>query len=182
VEDITYRDLEPEEAGLIATIDRTEVIDGRYEMIDGKLVLNPLHHVVTGWYPSEITDHTGNIQRMLAEGGRAFGAWHESELVRLVGMDVTGVGGDPGVLQLEPLHVSAPWRNRGIGKTLVALLADAARDRGATAIYISSIPTRNAVDAYLKMGARLADPPDPVLFEREPEDIHLLLSIAPAVQ
>jgi len=176
---ITYRALTPDEAGLIATIDRSEVIDGRYTVTAGRLALNPLSHVVTGWYPSEITDHTANIQRMLANGGRAFGAWHEGDLVGLVALDVSGVGGNPSVFQLEPLHVSAPWRNHGIGKALLAMVAAAARDMGATALYISSIPTRNSVDAYLRMGACLATPPDPVLYAREPEDIHLVLSLQP---
>ncbi len=176
---IAYRILSPGEAPLIATIDRTEVIDGRYAIVDGTLTLTECHHVVTGWYPSEITDHVERIQHAVANGGRAFGAWHESDLVGLAALVVTPVGGDPSVFQLEPLHVSAPWRNQGIGKRLVTMVARAAHARGAESLYISSIPTRNTVDAYLRMGAVVLDTPDPKLFAEEPEDIHLSLAIAP---
>jgi predicted N-acetyltransferase YhbS len=177
---VTYRELETIDAGLFSAIDRSEVIDGRYTVVDGRLVLEPRYHVVTGWYPSEIADHPTRIRHFISTGGRAFGAWHDTTLVGLVALDASGVGGDPSVMQLEPLHVSANYRNFGIGKTLVSMIADAARDLGATSIYISSIPTRNSVDAYLRMGARLASPPDPKLLAKEPEDIHLVLPLVEA--
>jgi ribosomal protein S18 acetylase RimI-like enzyme len=176
---VTYRELETIDAELFSTIDRSEVIDGRYTVVGGRLVLEPHYHVVTGWYPSEIVDHPAKIRHFISSGGSAFGAFAGSGLVGLAALDPSGVGGDASVMQLEPLHVSAGYRNRGIGKTLVA---DAARNLGATLIYISSIPTRNSVDAYLRMGARLASPPDPVLLAMEPEDIHLVLPIVEAVR
>jgi hypothetical protein len=45
------------------------------------------------------------------------------------------------------------------------------------ALYISATPTRNTVDAYLHLGAMLADPPDPYLLALEPDDIHLILAL-----
>jgi GNAT superfamily N-acetyltransferase len=174
---ITYRALLPDDVLLFDTIDRSEIIDGRYRLVNGELVCDSLHHVVTGWYPSEIPDHVNGIQAAMVRGGAAFGAWHGTSLVGITALNVDGVGGDPTVVQLEPLQVSAPWRNHGIGKRLVGMLAGTARARGARSVYISSIPTRNTVDAYLRMGARLATPPDPELFAREPEDIHLVLPL-----
>jgi GNAT superfamily N-acetyltransferase len=174
---ISFRTLNPDDVLKFATIDRSEVIDGRYRVVEGELVCDPHHHVVTGWYPSEIPDHINGIQRAITNGGAAFGAWHEGSLVGITALVVDGVGGDPTVLQLEPLQVSAPWRKQGIGKRLTSMVAGAARARRARFVYISSIPTRNTVDAYLRMGARLASPPDPELFAREPEDIHLVLPL-----
>ncbi|MDQ3655275.1 MAG: hypothetical protein M3457_09365 [Chloroflexota bacterium] len=92
---ITYRSLSPAEAQVLAAIDRSEIIDGRYAAVGGRLMLADLHHVVTGWYPSEVNDHVSRIQRALADGGCAFGAWHESDLVGLAALVVAGVGGDP---------------------------------------------------------------------------------------
>lgn len=179
---VTYREIETIDGELFSTIDRSEVIDGRYTDVGGRLVLEPHYHVVTGWYPSEIVDHPAKIRHFISSGGSAFGAFAGSRLVGLAALEPSRVGGDASVMQLEPLHVSAGYRNRGIGKTLVSLVADAARNLGATSIYISSIPTRSSVDAYLRMGARLAAPPDPVLLAMEPEDIHLVLPIVEAVR
>ena len=75
------------------------------------------------------------------------------------------------------MHVSRAHRGRGVARRLIAMLAERAAALGATALYISATPTRNTVDAYLRIGARLADPPDPVLLAREPDDIHLLLPL-----
>lgn len=61
---------------------------------------------------------------------------------------------------------------------LTELAASRARSLGAAALYISATPTRGTVDAYLRMGAQLLRAPDPELFAREPEDIHLCLSLA----
>jgi ribosomal protein S18 acetylase RimI-like enzyme len=178
---VTYREIDTIDAKLFSTIDRLEVIDGRYTVVGSRLVLEPHYHVVTGWYPSEIADHPAKIRHCISSGGSAFGAFAGSGLVGLAALDPSGLGGDASVMQLEPLHVSVGYRNRGIGETLVSLVADAARNLGATSIYISIIPTRNSVDAYLRMGARLASPPDPVLLAMEPEDIHLVLPIVEAV-
>ena len=60
------------------------------------------------------------------------------------------------------MHVSRPHRGRGVARRLIAMLAEQATALGATALYISATPTRNTVDAYVRIGARLADPPDPV--------------------
>ena len=43
---------------------------------------------------------------------------------------------------------------------------------------VSSTPTRATVDAYIRMGAERCPEPDPELFAREPEDIHLVLRLA----
>ena len=56
-------------------------------------------------------------------------------------------------------------------------MANEARERGATSLYISATPTRGTVDAYLSMGAKLLVSPDPEILAREPDDIHLVLKL-----
>ena len=41
-------------------------------------------------------------------------------------------------------------------------------------MYVSSIPTKNSVDFYMKHGFRLAEEGHPELYELEPEDIHMV--------
>jgi hypothetical protein len=40
-------------------------------------------------------------------------------------------------------------------------------------LYISATPSEHTIDFYLTLGCTLVDAPDPELFAREPEDIHL---------
>ncbi len=174
---ITFRELTHDDLPLIAEIDRSEIIDGQYTFAQGELTFHAKRIDVQGWYPGALTDHIADMGNAITEGGAAFGAFDGELLVGIVGLNTTPVGGDPGIMQLEPLFVSAPYRNKGIGKRLTSLLAERARSLGARALYISSIPTRNSVEAYLRMGAVPLATPDPVLFEKEPEDIHLILNL-----
>ncbi len=75
------------------------------------------------------------------------------------------------------LYVSAEYRGRRIGRSLTQMTANLARSLGAVALYISATPTRGTVDAYLRMGANLLQAPDQELFAREPEDVHLCLTL-----
>jgi GNAT superfamily N-acetyltransferase len=81
-------------------------------------------------------------------------------------------------MKLDMLYVDAAYRRRGIGRRLTEIVADFAREQGARALYVSATPSRGTVDAYLKLGARALESPDPELLEREPGDIHLILPLA----
>jgi GNAT superfamily N-acetyltransferase len=174
---ITYRELSTAELPQMVDIDRAETIDGFYACTDGQLSFNEEHKEVRGWYPTEIPAFVENIGALIGSGGAAFGAFDGDLLVGIVGLSIEPVGGDPTVMQLEPLQVSKPYRKQGIGKRLTLLAAERARSLGAKSLYISATPNRNTIDAYLGMGASLLTTPDPVLFEKEPEDIHLILEV-----
>jgi GNAT superfamily N-acetyltransferase len=180
VSEVTYRELQAVDLPHMSAIDRQESIDGQYTADHGNLTFHERRIEVAGWYPTEIPDHVAHLEAFIAGGGTAFGAWDGDTMVGIAGLSAEPVGGDPAVMQLEPLNVSALYRNRGIGGTLVRLIAEAAKARGARALYISSIPTRNSVDAYIRMGAHVLASPDPELFALQPEDIHLLLPIVPS--
>jgi predicted N-acetyltransferase YhbS len=132
---------------------------------------------VPGWYPDELARLIRRLEARIDSGGVVLGAWAGDAIIGLGSLDITPVGGNPRVMKLDMLHVSRSHRGRGVGHTLTTALAERARARGATALYISATPTRATVDAYRAMGALIAPEPDPDLFRLEPEDIHLLLPI-----
>ena len=176
---LAYRKVQRDELGLLATIDRSEHIDGHYSVDeDGTLQLIDADFDVAGWYASELDDYVARLNSLHDAGGMVLGTWDAATLVALASLDVRPVtADDPVVLKLDMLYVSASYRHRGIGRQLVSQIADRARDLGATALYISATPTRNTVEAYLDLGAVLAVPPDPHLLELEPDDIHLILPV-----
>jgi len=174
---VTYRELEYAESELLQQIDRSERIDGIYRQRGGELVLEPRCEAVTPWQGDEFLGYLVRLRRLMESGGCVYGAWVDAELVGLGSLDVSGVNGTPGALKLDMLYVSAGYRGRGIGRTLTGLLAEQALSRGATSLYISATPTRGTVAAYLRMGATVLESPDPELFAREPEDIHLSMSL-----
>jgi len=133
---------------------------------------------VPPWDEAEVAAKVARVQAVIEAGGRAFAAWDGARLVGIGTLDVAGIGGSRAVLTLDMLHVSAAYRGFGIARKLTALVADAARARGARALYISATRSQRTVDVYRHMGAVVLAAPDPLMFAREPEDIHLILSLA----
>jgi GNAT superfamily N-acetyltransferase len=174
---ITYRELRPHEADLLGTIDRSELVEGIYRRVGGELQLEAVRQRVASWAGSELDGYVSRLRTVMASGGRAHAAWHASRLVGIGSLALSGSRGVRTLFQLDMLYVSAEFRGRGIGRQLTRRVAGEARSLGATTLYISATPTRGTVDAYLRMGAELVTHPDPELFAREPEDIHLLLPL-----
>lgn len=75
------------------------------------------------------------------------------------------------------LHVSRAHRRRGVAATLWAAGSEIAADAGAASMYVSATPSGSAVGFYTSRGCRLAEPPHPALFAKEPDDIHLICPI-----
>ncbi|MBI6549114.1 GNAT family N-acetyltransferase [Xenorhabdus lircayensis] len=75
------------------------------------------------------------------------------------------------------LHISKASRGSGLGKQLFHCCTGFAKAEGAKGLYISSIPSENAVNFYQYMGCVLIDRSDTELYQREPDDIHLIYII-----
>jgi N-acetylglutamate synthase-like GNAT family acetyltransferase len=56
---------------------------------------------------------------------------------------------------------------------LVEEILKLAREKGATSIYVSATPSESAIGFYRSMRFDLAEKVNKVLFELEPEDIHM---------
>lgn len=175
---VIYRKLQGHEADLLGQIDRSEQIDCFYRWVGGALLLDAgRKETVAAWSASELAEYVSRLQAVMASNGYAYGAWKGVQLVGVAALDVNGVDADRATVKLDMLYVSAGYRGRGIGRKLTALVSAQARSVGAKCLYISATPTRNTVDAYLRMGAEVLASPDPELLAKEPEDIHLLLRI-----
>ena len=98
---------------------------------------------------------------------------------RLAGMAMLGTELAPGVLQLSLMFVGRPYRRRGVANALLDEIEAVARERGADALYVSSVPSDSAVGFYLARGFRPTEPMHEP-FEKEPEDIHMLLVLTGA--
>ena len=162
-----------EEIPQVWNIDRSEVIDGIYQVENGTLVLTPQHYVVTGWPPGEAEKYTPILLDCFDRGGWFFGEFDGAKMVGVVVLESRFIGVRKDQLQLEFLHVSASYRGTGLGRRLFGLARATARERGARRMYISATPSRNTINFYMRLGCTVAAKPDRELFEREPEDIHL---------
>ena len=171
------RELERGELEAVWGIDRSEHVEGLYRHDKGELVLTGMPFEDEGWDPEEIGVYGPLLEDCFDRGGFFLGAFDGAALAGVVVLDPRPVGGDRDLLQLFFLHVSRAHRRGGLGRTLLEAAARRARGLGASRLYVSSSPSRNAVEFYLHLGCRLAPAPDPQLFAPEPEDIHLQYEI-----
>lgn len=169
------RTLTRTEIDLLTHIDRTETIQQIYYYREGALALENELYQVPDWDPAEKARRVAGLQALYDRGATFFGAF---EGACLLGMAVLGhhfTGSGERRLNLEGLWVSHAARGMGGGRALFLSAVQEARERGARALYVSATPSENTVRFYRNLGCRPAQPIDPILFEKEPQDIHLEL-------
>jgi predicted N-acetyltransferase YhbS len=174
-EQIIYRELSRRDINKLQHIDRTEMINGMYYLRDGVLVLKEKYCQVPDWSAVEKQNRIEGLQRDFDNGATFFGAFNGNKLVGMSVLDHNPVRSGNRRLNLGGLWVSHKYRGKGIGKELFQLAAEAARQQGARALYISATPSKNTVAFYLRLGCKRAEPIDERLYQQEPEDIHLEL-------
>jgi GNAT superfamily N-acetyltransferase len=177
---IEIRRMRMKELGRIGEIDRSEHVKVGYDVQNGQLVAREVDWHVPPWNPRSQGEHSVQqkltaIRDTLDAGGVAFGAFDGD---RLVACATLRHRLRDGLAQLAGLWVSAGHRRRGIATGLLSEIAGIAHRSGAHELYVSAAPTESAVGSYRKKGFCLAPPEriDPQLYEKEPEDIHMILS------
>ncbi len=170
---LAIRPLRREDIPLIWSIDRAEVIDGLYVLVDGALQLQPHHFEAHGWPPGEAELYTPILLDCFDHGGWFCGAFEGDALIGVAVLEGRFIGRERDTLQMKFLHVSRGARGRGLGVALFERSRDEARARGARRMYVSATPSRHTIDFYLRRGCRVTSEPDPELYALEPEDIHL---------
>jgi ribosomal protein S18 acetylase RimI-like enzyme len=144
--------------------------DGRLEIVDVDIDAppwgapgseHPVEHYIDEW-------------GRLLDDGVLFGAMDGD---RLAGFAIYRPRIADGLANLAVLHVSRADRRCGLGRRLTVEVVKRARADGARRLYVSATPTRGTVDFYVRQGFDVAAAPDPRMFELEPEDIHLVMTL-----
>jgi GNAT superfamily N-acetyltransferase len=154
---IEERELLREEITGIWAIDRSEVIDAVYSLVDETLVLKPEHYEVTGWPPGEADKYTPILQACYDRGGWFYGVFANNTPVGVVVVESRFIGKNRDQLQLKFLHISNRYRHKGLGQQLFNLAAVEAKKRGAKRMYISATPSEHTIDFYLRLNQTTED-------------------------
>ena len=171
------RHLAVDDVGLIASIDRSEHVDIEYCVSTGVLHERPVTRAevppwdVEGAGPFSVAHQIESCTGLLRNGAVLLGAFADDHVL---GMAVVDPSFEPPMAWLAFLYVSRPSRRLGAATALWNAAGELARTSGATALYVSAVPTGSAVGFYLRQGCRLANPVHSVLWDKEPEDIHLV--------
>ena len=174
---LVERKLRRDEIDQIWSIDRREVIENIYILVDGELTLKPDYYDVRGWPPGEAETYTPLLIDCYDRGGWFHGVFEDGRLAAVAILESKLIGAPRDMLQLKFLHVSRAYRGQGLGRRLFEMAKVEANQREAKRLYISATPSEHTIDFYLRLGCTVTRQPDPELFALEPEDIHLEYAI-----
>jgi GNAT superfamily N-acetyltransferase len=175
--DIIVRRMGKDDLWLVGSIDRTEKVTRLYRSTGGRLSHERADIDVRPWTKEQVAAHVKWLEYELGMGGTLFGAFKDDAFQGLAVLGNRPVGGDPKTAQLVFLHVSAAYRRSGVGSAMLDAVRREAKMRGKKRLYISATPSGSAVGFYASRGAVPLEKPDPGLFAKEPEDVHLMLEL-----
>jgi GNAT superfamily N-acetyltransferase len=174
---ITIRALPSNDLHRFSEIDRSEVNGIRYRQNGTDLLPQPMGENIPNFSAEgkhhSVAELISTWQPVIDSGGVLLGAFDGDTLA---GIGLLGPEPEPSILQVGLLYVDRANRRRGVAGALLKEMERLARQRPADALYVSSSPTESAVGFYLAHGFRPTQPlPGP--FDREPDDIHMLLRL-----
>ncbi|KQX68219.1 GNAT family N-acetyltransferase [Paenibacillus sp. Root444D2] len=161
----------------IREIDRSETIDLIYKMNNGSLDQVKAGHECPNWNEENYREIISRYEYEIDNGGTAYGAFDEDKLVGFGVLAHKFRGRDNNQLQIDLMYVSRQYRRQGIGSQIFNELSKVAIAEGAKYLYISSTETESAVKFYSSCGSIITTEIDNDLFEKEPEDIHMLKAL-----
>jgi predicted N-acetyltransferase YhbS len=168
--------MSPADIDRLGEIDRSEHVTAAYTANGEALARRPVDWQVPAWFAEGSGEHTiaGHIagcREILDDGGLLLGAFAEE---RLVGIGLLRPRLHEEMAQLAFLHVSRPYRRRGVAARLTGMMCRRAAALGARQIYVSATPSAGTIAFYLAQGFKPTAEPDPELLGLEPEDIHMI--------
>jgi len=174
---LDYRLLEKSELKLLSEIDRKEIVNEVYYFKNNKLEIVNEFYNIERWILEELQDYINRLEDIYDRNGTIYGAFDNDKIIGLAALESKFIGKNNDQLKLHMLYISNNYRKKGIGKNLVNLLREKAKDLGAKSLYISATPFKNTVNFYFAVGSKLTNEINKELYELEPYDIHMVLEL-----
>ncbi|HCQ91092.1 MULTISPECIES: GNAT family N-acetyltransferase [unclassified Clostridium] len=174
---MNYRLLEKSELKLLSEIDRKEIVNEVYYFKNNKLEIVNEFYNIERWILEELQDYINRLEDIYDRNGTIYGAFDNDKIIGLAALESKFIGKNNDQLKLDMLYISNNYRKKGIGKNLVNLLCEKAKDLGAKSLYISATPFKNTVNFYFAVGSKLTNEINKELYELEPYDIHMVLEL-----
>ncbi|MEY9094880.1 GNAT family N-acetyltransferase [Paenibacillus sp. RC84] len=163
-----------EDSFKIRDIDRSETIELIYTCKNEVLEEIKTGHECPNWKEDDYNAVISRYEYELKNGGTAFGAYDGETLVGFGVLANKFRGQENDRLQIDLMYVTRDYRRQGIGSRIMDELSKAAIEKGAKYLYISSTETESAVNFYTSCGSAITSEVDEELFEKEPDDIHMI--------
>jgi N-acetylglutamate synthase-like GNAT family acetyltransferase len=161
----------------INEIDRSEIIENIYYYKNGELILENEYYKMEGFPKGELQDIIKRQYHILNNKGFVLGCFNNDHLIGVASVENNLIGSKLQYLNMDILFVSKKYRRGNIGKELLKISKEKCELLGGKKLYISATPSENTVNFYIRNGAVLVKELNSDLYQREPEDIHLEISL-----
>ena len=163
----------------IGEIDCSEHVTAYYVHKGGRLERRAVNWHVSRWSEDDHPEHSVQSRikawkPLLDTGGTMLGVFDRDVLV---GFAIYRPDLTEDTAQLAVLYVSNGYRGRGLGIALTEEIIKLALADGAKKLYVSATPSVSTVSFYRNRGFELAREVNKELFEKEPEDIHMIMDL-----
>lgn len=156
--------------GALSDFQRRQEVKQCLRRVNGEWVLRPIAFI-DDWDEKCKAETEQELVHCIQSGGKVWGILNgKGKLIAFASLKPDCWGSSGSYLQLSMLHVSAEYRNQGIGKQLFAQCAAEARLRGADKLYISAHSAWESQQFYLNAGCVDAEEINSVLAGKEPCD------------
>jgi GNAT superfamily N-acetyltransferase len=171
---MTIRQLKDADFGRLHEIDLSEHITLIYKLDNGQL-LPEAHDWQRPRGDASYWQHQAEEWRRTLKPDVWLGAFVDDQLVGLASLRYRLA---PDLAQLTTLHVSQPHRRQGVARQLLETVIELAQQSGANLLYVSATPSASAVGFYQRQGFEPTREPNAEMVELEPDDIHMVRSLA----
>lgn len=170
---IIYRKLDLADCECINEIDPSQYIGKAYREVDGKRQLVDIDYHDLDW-PNGYDYHYNHLVETISSSGSAIGAFDgNNKLLGFAALNREFFGERYNYVLLDQLFISLEHRNKGIGKKLFMLSAEAAKKWNADRIYICAGSAEETINFYFAIGCREAEEVNKELYESDPRDYQL---------
>lgn len=151
---------------------RHQEVSECWRCTDGKWALEPTSFV-EDWSQEKCKEIAADIEIHMENDQSAFGAFDGEKIVGFAILMHSIFGATAKYIQLDCFQVSEPYRKRGIGKALFAIVCEEARHLGAEKLYISGHSSKESQAAYKALGCTHAKEINQGIATAEPFDVQL---------
>jgi GNAT superfamily N-acetyltransferase len=157
---------------LLKDFKRYQEVNRCWRKIDNEWVLKDIHFIEQ-WDDAQKENKISSFLWCIQNNGHVFGAFKGNRLIGFATIDSVFWGCKKEYIQLEMLHVSYDYRNKGIGKRLFSVICSKAKQNGARKLYISAHSSEESQAFYRSAGCIEAVEINKILAENEPYDCQL---------
>lgn len=159
------------EAGALDGFIRHQEIRECWRKVEGMWQLLPIAFT-EDWDQAKLRAEEDELTKAAGQGIPVFVARADGKVVGFAALgDRLGSRGQ--YIALESLHVSEPWRGRGVGRELFGAVCAAARECHARKLYISAHSSKESQAAYRALGCVEATEYDAARAAAEPCDVQM---------